>query len=116
MMKKTVLILCTGNSCRSQMAEGVLRHYGSDKFEVLSAGTKPSIVNKNAIKVMREIGIDISRHRSKHIDEFLGQKLITLFRFATMLKNLVRSFRGERCVYIGRFPIRHMIRRLRKKF
>jgi len=74
-MKKTVLILCTGNSCRSQMAEGILRHYGSDKFEVLSAGTKPSTVNKTAIKVMQEIGIDISKHRSKHIDEFLGQKI-----------------------------------------
>lgn len=75
MTKKTVLILCTGNSCRSQMAEGILRHYGSDKFEVLSAGTKPSVVNKTAIKVMQEIGIDISNHRSKHIDEFLGQKI-----------------------------------------
>lgn len=74
-MKKSVLILCTGNSCRSQMAEGILRHYGSDKFNVLSAGTKPSTVNKTAIKVMREIDIDISKHRSKHIDEFLGQKI-----------------------------------------
>jgi len=74
-MKKSVLILCTGNSCRSQMAEGILRHYGSDKFEVLSAGTKPSIVNKTAIRAMQEIGIDISKHRSKHIDEFLGQKI-----------------------------------------
>ncbi len=74
-MKKSVLILCTGNSCRSQMAEGILRHFGSDKFNVLSAGTKPSVVNKTAIKVMQEIGIDISEHRSKHIDEFLGQKI-----------------------------------------
>lgn len=75
LMKRKVLILCTGNSCRSQMAEGILKHYGSDKFEVFSAGTKPSIVNKTAIQVMREIGIDISNHRSKHIDEFLGQKM-----------------------------------------
>lgn len=57
------------------MAEGILRHFGSDKFNVLSAGTKPSVVNKTAIKVMQEIGIDISEHRSKHIDEFLGQKI-----------------------------------------
>lgn len=64
-----VLILCTGNSCRSQMAEGVLRHFGSEKFEVYSAGTRPSKVNPNAIKVMQEIGIDISGHRSKHVDE-----------------------------------------------
>jgi len=74
-MKKSVLILCTGNSCRSQMAEGILRHYGSGKFEVLSAGTKPSAVNPTAIRVMKEIGIDISGHRSKHIEELLGQKI-----------------------------------------
>ncbi len=74
-MKTKVLILCTGNSCRSQMAEGILRHYGGDKFEVFSAGTKPSKVNETAIKVMKEIGIDISGHRSKHVDEFTGQKI-----------------------------------------
>lgn len=74
MNKKRVLILCTGNSCRSQMAEGVLRHFGEDKFEVFSAGTKPSQVNPVAIRVMKEIGIDISAQRSKHADEFKGQK------------------------------------------
>ncbi len=52
-MKTKVLILCTGNSCRSQMAEGVLRHYGNDYFEVFSAGTKPSKVNETAIQVMK---------------------------------------------------------------
>jgi len=72
-MKRRVLILCTGNSCRSQMAEGVLRHYGGDRFEVASAGTQPSRVNSTAIQVMEEIGIDISQHRSKHVEEFLGQ-------------------------------------------
>jgi arsenate reductase (thioredoxin) len=71
--KTRVLILCTGNSCRSQMAEGVLRHYGSDKFEVESAGSEPSKVNPIAIQVMKEIGIDISHHRSKHVKEFLGE-------------------------------------------
>ena len=74
-MKSKVLILCTGNSCRSQMAEGILRHFKGDQFEVLSAGTKPSTVNPIAIKVMKEIGIDISGHRSKHVDEFKGQKI-----------------------------------------
>lgn len=68
--KEKVLILCTGNSCRSQMAEGFLRHYGSDKYEVYSAGTKPSKVNEIAIRVMNEIGIDISHHKSQHLDEF----------------------------------------------
>ncbi len=72
-MKTRVLILCTGNSCRSQMAEGVLRHYGSDKFEVVSAGLEPTKVNENAIKVMKEIGIDISHHKSKNVKDFLGQ-------------------------------------------
>ena len=72
-MKQKVLILCTGNSCRSQVAEGILRHYGGSRFEVFSAGTKPSSVNPIAIQVMKEIGIDISAHRSKHVDEFKGQ-------------------------------------------
>ena len=71
-MKKKVLFLCTENSCRSQMAEGILRHLKGDKFEVESAGTRPSIVNPIAIKVMAEIGIDISGHRSKSVEEFQG--------------------------------------------
>lgn len=68
--KKRVLILCTGNSARSQMAEGLLRYDGGSKFEVKSAGVEPSFVRPLAIKAMEEIGIDISRHRSKSIDEF----------------------------------------------
>lgn len=75
MSKKKVLILCTGNSARSQMAEGLFRHEAGDSFEVYSAGTKPSIVRPEAINVMREIGIDISGHRSKSVDEFAGQEL-----------------------------------------
>jgi len=74
MDKKRVLILCTGNSARSQMAEGLLRHDAGDRFEVESAGTKPSIVRPEAIAAMRELGIDISKHRSKHVDEFEGQQ------------------------------------------
>jgi arsenate reductase len=73
MTKKRVLILCTGNSARSQMAEGLLRHDAGDRFEVESAGTKPTHVRPEAIAVMRELGIDISGHRSKHVDEFVGQ-------------------------------------------
>lgn len=72
-MKKRVLILCTGNSARSQMAEGLLRHDRGGEFDVESAGSKPSVVRPEAIQVMREIGIDISGHRSKHLDEFVGQ-------------------------------------------
>ena len=73
MKKKRVLILCTGNSARSQMAEGLLRHDAGDRFEVESAGTKPGQVRPEAIAAMREIGIDISSHRSKHVDEFQNQ-------------------------------------------
>ena len=71
--KKRVLILCTGNSARSQMAEGLLRHDAGERFTVESAGTKPGIVRPEAIAVMKEIGIDITSHRSKNVDEFAGQ-------------------------------------------
>ena len=72
--KKRVLILCTGNSARSQMAEGILRHDGGEAFEVHSAGVRPGIVRPEAIQVMLEIGIDISGHRSKSVTEFIGQE------------------------------------------
>ena len=75
-MKVRVLILCTGNSARSQMAEGLLRHLGNaagDRFTVESAGTHPTHVRPEAIAAMRELGIDISGHRSKSVDEFAGQ-------------------------------------------
>lgn len=70
---KRVLILCTGNSARSQIAEGLLRYDGGEAFSVESAGIEPSFVRSEAIEVMREIGIDISNHRSKSIDEFTAQ-------------------------------------------
>ena len=72
--KKRVLILCTGNSARSQMAEGLLRKMAGDRFEVESAGVNPSKVRPEAIEAMREVGIDISGHRSKSADEFTGQQ------------------------------------------
>jgi arsenate reductase (thioredoxin) len=71
--KKRVLILCTGNSARSQMAEGLLRHDAGELFEVESAGTKATFVRPEAITVMHELGIDISKHRSKNVEEFDGQ-------------------------------------------
>ena len=71
MKKQQVLILCTGNSARSQMAEGLLRQLAGDRFEVESAGTIASFVRPQAIAAMAEIGIDISNHRSKCLDEFL---------------------------------------------
>jgi arsenate reductase len=72
--KKRVLILCTGNSARSQMAEGLLRHDAGDRFAVESAGVNPTAVKREAIKALSEIGIDISGHRSKSVDEFINQE------------------------------------------
>lgn len=72
-MKKRVLFLCTANSCRSQMAEGIANHFWADKVEAYSAGTQASFVNPLAIEVMKEIGIDISGNRSKNLSEFDGQ-------------------------------------------
>src|SRR5689334_10717515 len=71
--RKRVLILCTGNSARSQMAEGLLREMGGDRFEVESAGVNPSQVRPEAVEAMREIGVDISGHRSKSADELVGR-------------------------------------------
>jgi len=70
---KKVLFLCTANSCRSQMAEGLINHFLPHKWQAVSAGISPSIVNPRAIQVMSEIGIDISFHRSKSVTEFLPQ-------------------------------------------
>jgi len=73
MTTKKILVLCTGNSARSQMGEGLFRAEGGAGIEVFSAGTKPSAVRPEAITVMNEIGIDISGQRSKSVDEFSGQ-------------------------------------------
>jgi arsenate reductase len=73
-----VLILCTGNSARSQMAEGLLRHLSEREIEVHSAGTKPVGVNPLAIAAMRELAIDISAHHSKSVSEFAGQHFDTV--------------------------------------
>lgn len=79
MTKPSVLILCTGNSCRSQLAEGILRHAAGDLFDVHSAGSRPAgRVHPLAIAVLQEIGIDISAHASKHLDEFRNQKIDTI--------------------------------------
>ena len=73
-MKKKVLLLCTHNSCRSQMAEGIVNHYLGDRFQAYSAGTEATRVNPLAIQVLAELGIDISGHRSKTLDEFAGER------------------------------------------
>jgi arsenate reductase (thioredoxin) len=73
-MKKKVLFLCTGNSCRSQMAEGWLRHLAGDRFDVVSAGTHPVGLNPYAVMVMQETGVDISSHASERIEPYLHKK------------------------------------------
>ena len=78
-MKPTILILCTGNSCRSHMAEGILRAAAGDLVEVHSAGSRPAgYVHPMAVRVLREIGIDISAHTSKHMNEFLSRRMTTV--------------------------------------
>ena len=74
MTRKKVLFLCTGNSCRSQMAEGWLRHFKGDRYEAFSAGVATHGMNPYAVQVMQEAGVDISGHRSKLLQEFAGQQ------------------------------------------
>lgn len=90
-----VLILCTGNSARSQMAEGILRHDGGDKFEVFSAGVRPSAVRPEAIQVLREIGLDISGHRAKAVAEFVGQDFDYIITVCDNAKETCPIFPGK---------------------
>lgn len=78
-MKPLILVLCTGNSCRSHLAEGLLRAALGDGFEVASAGSNPAgYVHPLAIRAMEEVGIDLARHHSKHLDEFLDREVETV--------------------------------------
>ncbi len=94
-MQKRVLFLCTGNSCRSQMAEGWLRHLGGDRYEALSAGTRPQGVNPLAVRVMAEAGVDISGHWSKSADELLGEDLDLLVTVCGGAKESCPVFLGK---------------------
>jgi arsenate reductase len=92
-----VLVLCTGNSCRSHLAEGILRTAAGDRLRVVSAGSKPSgYVHPLAIKVMNEIGIDISTHRSKHLSEFLDQPIDTVITVCGNADQACPMFPGQR--------------------
>jgi arsenate reductase len=73
MKKAKVLFLCTHNSARSQMAEGLLRHLAGDRFEVMSAGTEATHIRPQAVRAMDELGIDVSAHESKPLDRYVGQ-------------------------------------------
>jgi len=96
MNQPTVLILCTGNSCRSHMAEGILRHAAGDLFEVHSAGSKPAgHVHPMAIEVLKEIGIDISSHTSKHMNEFLDRQVDTVITVCGNADQACPMFPGQ---------------------
>ena len=92
---KKILFLCTGNSCRSQMGEGFMRHMAGNKFEVFSAGVEPTQVNPYAIKVMAEAGIDISSHKSKSVDEFLEQEFDYVITVCNHAKQICPVFPGQ---------------------
>ena len=104
--KARVLFLCTGNSCRSQMAEGFLRHLGGDRFDVVSAGNDPTPVNEVAIETMAEVGIDISTHTSKAVGSFLGQRFTHVITVAIVRPNAARYFRLPCSDLNGRFLTR----------
>jgi arsenate reductase len=94
--KPTVLILCTGNSCRSHLAEGFLRAAAGDVLDVQSAGSKPAgYVHPIAIKVMQEVGIDISQHTSKHMNQFLDQKIETVITVCGNADQACPMFPGQ---------------------
>jgi arsenate reductase len=93
--KKTVLFVCTGNSARSQMAEGLLQQAGGDQFRVWSAGTHPTGVRPEAIAVMKEAGIDISGHRSKGVDEFAGREFDYIITVCDHAKETCPLFPGK---------------------
>ena len=96
MQKPLVLILCTGNSCRSHLAEGILREAAGGLFEVQSAGSNPAgYVHPKAIQVMKEIGIDISGHHSKHMNEFLDRKVDTVITVCGNADQACPMFPGQ---------------------
>jgi arsenate reductase len=95
-LKPTVLILCTGNSCRSHLAEGILRAAAGDLFDVQSAGSNPAgYVHPMAIRVMQEIGLDVSHHRSKHLEAFLGQPVETVITVCGNADQACPTFPGQ---------------------
>jgi arsenate reductase len=93
--KIKVLFICTHNSARSQMAEGILKNLYSDRYEVYSAGTEPTSINPHAIKVMAEIGIDISSHRVKSVEEFLGMNFDYIVTVCDHAKETCPYFPGS---------------------
>jgi len=101
MAKKRVLFLCTGNSARSQMAEGLLRRLANDRYEVASAGTRPKGVHPRTIEVMQEMGIDIAGQRSKDVQQFLGEKFDYVITVCDRAKQQCPIFPGAEPIHWG---------------
>ena len=100
-MKKNIMFLCTGNSCRSQMAEGFCRHLWGNQFDVYSAGTKKHGMNERAMKVMKEIGIDISSHYSKTVEELPKITFDYVITVCDAAKETCPYFPGGKVIHVG---------------
>ena len=103
MEKLKILFLCTGNSCRSQMAEGWTHFLKEDLIEAFSAGTQPKGLNPNAVKTMKEVGVDISFHSSQHIDEFVTKELDWIIKVCSHTDEFCPIFQGETQVFQREF-------------
>jgi len=103
-MKKKVLFICTHNSARSQMAQAFLNHLCGDRYLAFSAGTKPSGVNPYAVEVMREVGINISHHRSKSVKEFEGEEFDYVITVCDSAKEECPYFAGGKKQIHKSFP------------
>jgi arsenate reductase len=101
MEKKKVLFLCTHNSARSQMAEGILKTYFKDKYESYSAGIKPTSINPYAVEVMKEIGIDLSDQYSKSINEFHDKKFDFVVTVCDNAREICPFFPGDKIIHKG---------------
>ncbi|MFQ6038287.1 MAG: arsenate reductase ArsC [Candidatus Aminicenantales bacterium] len=102
--RKRILFICTHNSARSQMAEGLVRSLFGDRIEPASAGTEPSRLHPYAVRVMAEIGIDISRHKAKSLQDFLGEKFDTVVTVCDQAQEACPSFPGARETLHKSFP------------
>ena len=98
-MKKRVLFICTHNSARSQMAEGFLNTLYRDEYEAYSAGIEPTNVNPHVVKAMAEIGVDISTHRSKSVEEFRGENFDIVVTVCDHAKEACPFFPGKRIIH-----------------
>lgn len=100
-MKKNILFLCTGNSCRSQMAEGWGKKFLTEKYNIYSAGTKKHGLNPNAVEVMKEVGVDISLHTSNTTDELGETKMDLVFTVCSDAHESCPVFPGGRIIHVG---------------